>query len=65
MEKKMKTTTGRGSIPPIVKNQMENGLPKIRGTMLGVPITRIMAFGALYWSHLFMETTLYELPECT
>ena len=33
-------------------NQSTWGFPKIRGTFLGVPITRIVVFGGLYWDSL-------------
>ena len=34
------------------------GFPEIRGTVLGVPIIRTIAFGGLYWGPpLFQETT--------
>ena len=29
------------------------GSPKIRGTLLGILIIRIIAFWGLYWGHLF------------
>ena len=34
------------------------GFPKIRGTILGIPIKRIRVFWGLYWVPLFMETTI-------
>ena len=40
MEKKMETT--------------EVGFPKIRGTLLGVPIIRILVFWGLYWGPLIL-----------
>ena len=30
------------------------GFPKIRGTILGVPIIRIIVFGGLYWGPLVL-----------
>ena len=35
--------------------------PKIRGTVLGVPILRTIVFGALYWVPLFWETTIHNI----
>ena len=32
------------------------GVPKIRGTVLGIPIARIIVFWDLYWGLLFRET---------
>ena len=32
------------------------GFPKIRSTLLGVPIIRTRVFGGLYWGPLFQET---------
>ena len=37
------------------KNIFIWGFPKIRGTILGVPIIRIKVFGGLYWVPLFWE----------
>ena len=31
------------------------GFPEIRGTILGVPIMRIIVFGGLYWGTLVLE----------
>ena len=36
------------------------GFPKIRGTILGVSIMRIIVFGGLYWIPVFWETTRYS-----
>ena len=38
--------------------QLFRGFPKIRGTILGVPITRIIIYWGLYWGPLFRETTI-------
>ena len=35
------------------------GFPKIRGTILGVPIIRTIVFGGLYWVPLFWESTIF------
>ena len=37
------------------------GLPKIRGSYLGVPIIRTIVFWGLYWGPLFWETPIYGL----
>ena len=37
------------------------GFPKIRGTILGVPIIRTIVFGGLYWVPLFWEITILSL----
>ena len=39
------------------------GFPKIRGTLLGVPIIRVIVYWGLYWGPLFRETTILETPE--
>ena len=35
------------------------GFPKIRSSIMGVPIIRIIVFGGLYWGPLFWETPIY------
>ena len=35
------------------------GFPRIRGTIMGVPIIRIIVFGGLYWGPLFWETPMF------
>ena len=47
-----------GTSPPAV-GPVENplsiwGFPKIRGTLLGVPIVRIIVFRGLYWGSLIL-----------
>ena len=37
------------------------GFPKSRGTILGVPIIRIIVFWGLYWVPLFWEPTILAL----
>ena len=37
------------------------GFPKIRGTLLGVPVIRTRVFGGLYCGPPFWETTMYGL----
>ena len=34
------------------------GFPKIRGTLLGVPIIRVIVFSDLHWGPPIQETTL-------
>ena len=34
------------------------GFPKIRGTILGVPIIRIIVYWGLYWGHLFWQIAI-------
>ena len=36
------------------------GFPKIRGTLLGVPIIRVIVYWGLYWGPLFRETTIWN-----
>ena len=38
------------------------GFPKLRGTLLGVPIIRIIVCWGLYWGPLFWETTISPPP---
>ena len=35
-----------------IRDPSENGFPKIRGTMLGVPIIRTIVFWGIYWGSL-------------
>ena len=47
--------------PQALRSRMQYskwGFPKIRGTILGVPIIRTIVFGGLYWVPLFWETTI-------
>ena len=47
------------------------GFPKIRGTFLGVPVTRIVVFGGPHWGtpilgnyHIYIIRYLFELGFC-
>ena len=44
---------------PYEENLSIWGVPKIRGTFLGVPIIRTVVFGGLYWGPLFWQSTIF------
>ena len=46
---KLQTSKSRGTVP-----NRRWGFPKIRGTILGVPIIRIIVFWGLYWGLLIL-----------
>ena len=46
-----------------VPHTMKWGFPKVRGTILGVPIIKLRIFWGPYWGPLFRETTKWKFPK--
>ena len=51
--------TGLSGWSKVCRNRW--GFPKIRGTILGVPILRIIVFGGLYWGPLILGNYQIQL----